>query len=490
MVASRVRNGVVVVVVMLGVLSVVGAFGSGTGASLAYAAALALGALVVLAVATQHGRQSRAWQLVGMGLAIWAVTGCILVVELGAGFDGIPDLVVSVGYAVGYLPLMAGFAVLADTRVRVRRASAFIDGVLLFLVLYAVVWLVVVEPIAADPSLARVDRAFSALYPAGDLALVMLAVRVAVSRTQRHVVSAALVAGAVLSAIADVWLLVAYLHDPSGSYPVTDLLYLQGVAMMAAGAVCSLRPAPAPQQSAGRNWRWVSMTVAVAAVVPPLLLLVLATAGHRAVSVPAIAVWLVLTVATMVARNLAGVREVERAHQQATWLASHDLPTGMLQRSAFLREVDDGTLRERSGTIILVEVRGVRELADLHGYEASEWVLDTVAVRLRAAAGGNALLARMGHDQFVAFLRSADLAHGRQIAAAVQKTLREPVSFGDLQLPLLSAVGVAQADGAVIDVPAGVRRATEAMQHARSLGPDGLAFDADLTGMAGLLQAG
>ena len=88
-----------------------------------------------------------------------------------------------------------------------------------------------------------------------------------------------------------------------------------------------------------------------------------------------------------------------------------------------------------------------------------------------------------------AILRSANLGHGRQIASAVQKALREPVDIGVTALPLLSAVGVAQADGAVIDVAAGVRRATDAMHHARSLGPDGLAFDADLTGHPGELLA-
>jgi hypothetical protein len=67
--------------------------------------------------------------------------------------------------------------------------------------------------------------------------------------------------------------------------------------------------------------------------------------------------------------------------------------------------------------------------------------------------------------------------------------LRDPVDIGDTSLPLMSAVGVAQADGAVIDVTAGVRRATEAMHHARSMGPDGLAFDADLTGHEGELLA-
>lgn len=89
----------------------------------------------------------------------------------------------------------------------------------------------------------------------------------------------------------------------------------------------------------------------------------------------------------------------------------------------------------------------------------------------------------MDHEQFVAFLRSVDLSHGRQVAEGVQKSMAEPLQLRDDLLELWAVVGVAQADGAVIDVLAGVRRATQAMHHARSAGSGGLAFDADLTGL-------
>ncbi len=479
---TRVRLAVLVVSVAFLVLVPIGSFVTGNTGSFAYVASLGMSALVVLIAATQQLEHGRAWRLIGVGFTIWAITGCIVTVQVNADFDGIPDLVVSLGYSIGYLPVMIGFAELADNRLRVRRLSSFVDGFLVFLVLYGVVWLLVVEQIAVDASFTRVDRAFMSLYPAGDLALLMLAIRIATSRTMRRRVVALLIGGSVLLAVADVWLLVGYLRDPDGSYPITDAAYLTGLAAIAVASIWCLLPSPPASVTAGGSWRWVSMAVAASAVVPPLVLLGVVLTTDRQVSVTAVAVWLVFVVVTMVARNLAGVRELERAHQQASWLASHDVPTGMLQRVAFLHEVAEGSLRDRSGTVIVVEVQGVRDLADRYGFEASEYVLDTVAVRLRTATGGNAILARMGHDQFVAFLRSGDLGHGRQVAAAVQKALREPVSYADQHLPLFGSVGVAQADGAVIDVLAGVRRATEAMHHARSLGSGGLAFDADLAG--------
>ncbi|MEI7548336.1 MAG: hypothetical protein WCK21_09805, partial [Actinomycetota bacterium] len=93
-----------------------------------------------------------------------------------------------------------------------------------------------------------------------------------------------------------------------------------------------------------------------------------------------------------------------------------------------------------------------------------------------------AVLARLAHGQFAVFVRSITLGRGRQIAAQLQGSLLEPVVVNDDSVRLEVAIGVAQADGAVIDVLAGVRRATDAMRHARRAGPGRLMVDADLTG--------
>ena len=176
--------------------------------------------------------------------------------------SGIPDLAISLGYAVGYLPVMVGFAELADNRLRVRRLSSFIDGLLLFLVIYGVIWLLVVEQVAFDDSLTRLDRAFMSLYPAGDLALVMLAVRIATSRSLRRRVVGLLIAGSVLLTVADVWLLVGYLHEPYGEFPITDALYLTGLACV--GTRRGVEPAAVATtgrhgrryHGAGCRWWW------------------------------------------------------------------------------------------------------------------------------------------------------------------------------------------------------------------------------------------
>jgi len=480
---ARLHTAMVVVGAVLTGLVLVGSLVDGSSGSIAYVASLGMTALVILLVAMQHQRQARAWRLVGIGITVWAATGFILTAKIDAEWTEIPDLVISLGYTIGYLPVLVGLTELTDPQVKVRRWSGLLDGVLIFLVLYGVLWLLVVEMYAFDSSLPRLDRAFSALYPAGDLAIVMLVARIFVGRAARRRVALLLAAGAILCALADTLLLTLYLIDPWGAFPITDLLYLTGLACYAGAAMWSLLPPP-PVAAEHHGSSRLPLVITTAAVVPALVLLGVVSFSDRQVQPVPVAVWLAALVLVLVLRATAGVRALERAHQQALWLASHDLATGALLRPAFLHEVSEGSLRERSGTVILLEVQGIGVLADAAGLDAADAVLETTAARLRAAVGGDALFARLTHDRFAAFMRASDFGRGRQVVAALEKLLAEPVTAGGSVLHPVVCGGVAQADGAVIDVLAGVRRATVALQQARLTGASRVLFDADVTGRA------
>lgn len=488
---SQVRVGVVVVTASVTALSVAGSFGEAAIRSIAYVAALCLSALVILLVSMAHPRQARAWRLVGAGVTIWALGGFLVTLQLDAGFDAIPSPVISLCYIIGYLPLLVGLAELCDPQLRERRFTNVVDGVLLFLVFYAVLWLTVVEPVVVDGSLPKLDRAFGAVYPAGDLAVVMLVVRIATSRATRHLVGVSLFFGAVLTAVADLALLALYLHNPEGSYPVTDLLYLVGLGALALAAIWSLLPALPPVPAGATSSQRLALMVAVSSLLPPLVLATILLFTDRKVSLAPVAAWILLAVAAAVMRHIASVKELARAHQQSVWLASHDLATDMLYRSAFLHEVGVGSLRERSGTVVVLEALHLDALRDKQGYEAVDHVMSTMATRLRAAMGDDdgAVMARLAHDQLAVFMRSCDLASGRQLAASLQRSLAAGVAWGDVTLELPAVVGIAQADGAVIDGLAGVRRAVEAVRLGRAHGAGFVAVDADLTGSAGAVDS-
>lgn len=479
---ARVHAGVIAVAVVTGILSLFGSFASGPSEIIAYVLALTVVALVILLVAKEHLVQGRAWLLIGGGVALWALGGFLLALREDAGVLTISSLMISLCYALGYLPLLLGLADLCDPQLRVRRVTTAVDSVLLFLALYAVLWLTVVEQVSGDGSLSKVDRAFSALYPAGDLVVVMLAVRLVCSRVMRRRVGLLLLVAALLITAADVALLVLYLGNPDGQYPITDFMYLAGLSVFALAAVWSLLPAPPPVPAGAASSRRLAYLVAISSVVPPLVLVLMELFTDREVAVGPVAVWVLVAVGAAVTRQMAGVREQVSAHQKSLWLASHDPTTDMLRRTSFLREVSNRGARDRSGTVLVVEVSGLHELRDACGHESVEFAMAAVALRLKAEVGDSALFARLAHDQLACFLPSTGSARGREAALALQLRLGSGVQWDGVQLALPAIVGVAQADGAVIDGPAAVRRAIEAVRYGRSHGAGYVAVDADLIG--------
>ena len=474
-----------IIAVVIGGLSAVGSFTEGDLLSIAYTASLFASALVTLLVAQRHTTAQRGWNWVGGGLLLWAVAGFVSILRYEVEITAIPDLSLPVLYVVGYLPMLIGLAELPDPRVHARRLSTVADGVILFLTLYAVMWLLVVEKYAyfASDELTRTDRAFQSIYPAGDLAMTMLAVRLAVGRSLPRFVGALLIVTGVGCFVADGAILVAYLHNPDGdSSPWVNFVYLVSLAIVAIAAVVSL-DAERPRVVAGtRTTSVLTVAVAMSAAVPAIVMLVMVLTGQDDISLGPVAVWLLLLAVALVLRNYAGMRELERAHRQSLWLASHDVQTDMLRRLPFLHGVSEGGMRDRTGTVIVFEVGGLAVIGDRLGLDAADHVVATVAQRAETVGGDGVVAARMAADQFALFLRSATLGRGRQVAGALQTALAQPVTVGDHQVQVEFSIGVAQADGAVIDVLAGVRRATDAMRHARRVGSGYVSVDADLTG--------
>ena len=325
---ARVRFIVALVVVVLGSVSVLAAFAAEPVGSITYVVSLLGASVVLLLVAKERGPQARAWCLVGVGVTLWMLGGLLTTLQQEAHVTAIPDLLVSIAYAAGYLPVLVGFADMADPRLHTRRVSSIVDGVILFLSLYAVIWLLVVEPVAYDSSYGFVDRALQSLYPAGDLAVLMLAVRVATSGTVRLRVGVLLIVGSILNVGADVGLLAAYLVNPDGSYPVTDLVYLVGLGSLAVAGVVALLPGPPAVPAGVKTGTRLPIAVAISTMLPAILLAGIVWFTDRQVSLAPVAVWLFLAALAAVLRNVAGMRELERAHQHALcWLRKVSRPT-------------------------------------------------------------------------------------------------------------------------------------------------------------------
>jgi diguanylate cyclase (GGDEF)-like protein/PAS domain S-box-containing protein len=167
-------------------------------------------------------------------------------------------------------------------------------------------------------------------------------------------------------------------------------------------------------------------------------------------------------------------REAERRMHQ---LAYHDMLTGLHNRAALTRHLDDLIGRRanerrmrpagaQAWALMLLDLDDFKPVNDTHGHDAGDRVLQAVARRIDETRREGDFAARLGGDEFVVVLPDCpapDVAY--RVAVRLQSAIREPVALGaQLVCRVGATIGVAwYAAGAH---PAGAGAALEAADAA------------------------
>jgi diguanylate cyclase (GGDEF)-like protein len=209
----------------------------------------------------------------------------------------------------------------------------------------------------------------------------------------------------------------------------------------------------------------------------------LAALGESRTAPTTIAITLGSAVGTgVVARKLADLRA--EAEAELAWRASHDGLTGLANRTALIREWHSLPAEVgRAVSVLVLDLRGFKQVNDAMGHLSGDSVLVQVAQRL-AALEAPAFPCRLGGDEFAVLLPGAGRDEALEHAHRVSRILHDRYEVDGIVVPLGATIGVAthvwsrrspDADSAV---PGGDRAralssllaaADEAMYHARVL---------------------
>ena len=160
---------------------------------------------------------------------------------------------------------------------------------------------------------------------------------------------------------------------------------------------------------------------------------------------------------------------IHRLNQRLEHLVRHDQMTGLMTRGAFFERFD-GAAPPGPGALLVLDIDRFKRVNDTHGHHVGDHVICEVARVLKALIGPQGMVARLGGEEFVAFLPGVDpqgaTASAEDLRAAIEAT-RLPLTAEAIRCTI--SVGVGHYDGAS-SLDAALRRADRALYQAKHLG--------------------
>jgi len=160
--------------------------------------------------------------------------------------------------------------------------------------------------------------------------------------------------------------------------------------------------------------------------------------------------------------------------RRAAVLASTDAHTGLLNRKGFADRAQAlGQRASLSGqqlAIVSIQINRFKAVNDRHGYEVGDALLRAIAAAMIEALDPQAEIARLSGDEFaVALALDADqTGEVERAAEGVLHAMTAAFSIDERLIQVGAFAGIAVAPAADVRIPALLRRADIAMEHAKS----------------------
>jgi diguanylate cyclase (GGDEF)-like protein len=348
------------------------------------------------------------------------------------------------------------------------------------------VWLLLINPLLADPGVTIEAAVVSAAYPILDVLLIAVVARHLLINGPKPLAVVLLAAGLASYLVAD---LLNVAENLFGTYNANDAVnagWLLGYIVMPAGvlhpsmrAVGTTDPAIRPMSLPRK------LLIATAAVFPAGVILV-----HDAWSVgdrEVLGVGSAALVGLVLVRMFGALRDQQQVRVRMAYQAMHDPLTGLANRSLFGDRLPAALASTRLGVgLLFMDLDGFKVVNDTLGHGAGDDLLRGVAGRLQATLRAGDSVARIGGDEFAAILEQADSLDAALTAAnRVLDAMGRELTVGQTVVQPRISIGVTWAARDTVDPDELLRRADVAMYQAKASGGGCVVYDRSMDGGVG-----
>lgn len=164
------------------------------------------------------------------------------------------------------------------------------------------------------------------------------------------------------------------------------------------------------------------------------------------------------------------------AEVEARKLAITDPLTNCLNRRSINERTADliaaAEKRKMAVAFLMLDLDHFKTINDIHGHQAGDMVLKTVADRLRALLPQGALVSRLGGDEFAIALtfNSRDQSVVERISEQIIEQVALPIEGPTCELAISTSIGIASTHNKEENAEALLRRADMAMYHSKKTG--------------------
>jgi diguanylate cyclase (GGDEF)-like protein len=144
--------------------------------------------------------------------------------------------------------------------------------------------------------------------------------------------------------------------------------------------------------------------------------------------------------------DASAVNDLRRSLEGATYRASHDSLTGLLNRSAVLDALSDlldSAAQSAPIAVIFMDVDRFKGINDLLGHGVGDRVLIEIADRLRASVRSGDVVARLSGDEFVVLAPGISVSEAEAMSERISETVALPIEVDERDVLLTISVGLA-----------------------------------------------